>query len=50
MAISKFQNLEILTPKISKKRYFWESLFFLKFEKSGLYVIEPHIYYLHANF
>ena len=54
MAISKFQNFEFLTPKISKNQYFWENLYkiqiFLKFQKTGIYVIEPYVDYLHAKF
>ena len=52
MAISKFQNFEILIPKISENLYFWENLykFQLKKLKKGKNAIEPHVYYLPANF
>ena len=54
MAISKFQNFEFFTPKNSKNRYFWENLYKiqknLKFEKTGIYIIEPYVYYLYAKF
>ena len=54
MAISKFQNVKNLTPKISKNRYFWENVYkiqyFDNFEINGIYVIDPHVYYLHTKF
>ena len=52
MAISKFQNLEFSTPKISKKKIFGKTVIksFFRNLKIEIDVIESHVYYVHARF
>ena len=51
LEISKFW---VFDPQNFKKRYFWENpneiQNFQNFEKTGIYVIEPHVDYQHAKF
>ena len=50
LEILKFWGFD---PKISKNRYFWENVYkihFLEIWKTGTYLIEPHVYYLHTKF
>lgn len=54
MAISNFQNFEFLTPKISKIKIFGKTLYKMKsfqyFQKTGIYVWEMGVDYIHSKF
>ena len=54
MAISDFQNFWILTPKISKNKFFWKKCSkiqnFQNFQKTVLYVWDTHESSSHAKF